>query len=204
MISANPNEILTITKNSVVTGNFTKDAYTLTVTVLNEGVGVGGTVTKTPDQPTYEYGDQVTLEAVANPGWDFAGWEGDITDTNDAVTIDMTDNTEVIARFQQQQQQLTTNVVSNPAPGGTGPGGAILRDPNKPTYGYGETVTLTASAFGGWIFDGWSGALSGNEHDRDLNDHRRHRSNRDLLARDIRTECHSDRARQCHRRSGEG
>ncbi|MEZ4515548.1 MAG: hypothetical protein R3C44_01485 [Chloroflexota bacterium] len=161
LVSQNITDTLTITKNSVITGTFSKDAYTLTVTLLNDGVGIGGSVETTPVKPTYEYGDEVTLEATAAEGWDFIGWEGDVDSTDETITIEMTANTEAIAHFRQQQQVLTTNIVSNPAPGGTGSGGVILKDPDKATYGYGESVELKAAPYGGWVFDGWSGALSG-------------------------------------------
>ncbi len=41
--------------------------------------------------------------------------------------------------------------------------GSILRTPNRPLYEIGEAVTLTADAPPGWVFDHWSGGLSGVE-----------------------------------------
>lgn len=38
-----------------------------------------GRVTRTPDKQTYACGEQVTLTAVPDPGWRFAGWSGDLT-----------------------------------------------------------------------------------------------------------------------------
>jgi len=39
--------------------------------------------------------------------------------------------------------------------------GAVTRSPNKTSYAAGETVTLQATANSGYIFTGWSGALTG-------------------------------------------
>jgi uncharacterized repeat protein (TIGR02543 family) len=47
---------------------------------------------------------------------------------------------------------LTVNKVGN---------GTVTKDPNKSTYTSGEVVTLTATPDTGYVFDGWSGALSG-------------------------------------------
>ncbi len=149
-----------ITSNSVVTGTFSQDQYVLETVLINDGVGVGGTITVSPDKPTYLYGESVIVTAAPNTGWQFAGWEGDLSGTDLSEDIVMTQDTQAVARFVQDQYPLTTDVVSNPVPGGTPPGGVIIRTPDKPTYGYGEGLSLTAEPFGGWEFVGWTGALS--------------------------------------------
>ena len=54
--------------NCYVTATFTQAEYTLTI------VSAHGSVTKTPDQFTYHYGDSVTLVATADAGWTFTGF----------------------------------------------------------------------------------------------------------------------------------
>jgi len=56
-----------------------------------------GTVAKSPDKPTYHYGDVVTLTPTADAGWTFSAFSGDTT-TN-TITID--DNKTVTATFTQ-------------------------------------------------------------------------------------------------------
>lgn len=166
--STNPIETLPITSNSVITGTFSQDQYVVEPVVINEGVGVGGTITVDPDKPGFLYGESVTVTATPNTGWQFGGWEGDLSGTDLSQTFTMTQDIQAAARFIQDQYLLTTNVVSNPVPGGTPPGGVIVRTPDKTTYGYGESLLLRAEPFGGWEFVGWAGALSGVEASQTL------------------------------------
>ena len=60
---------VTITGNMAVTATYTQNTYTLTVTVSPTG---GGTVTKSPNQSTYHYGDIVTLTESPSAGYTFS------------------------------------------------------------------------------------------------------------------------------------
>ena len=134
---------VTITGNTSVTANYSQDAYTLTVTSAH------GTVTKSPEQTTYRYGDVVTLSATAEPGWTFTGWTPALTDNK--VTI--TGNTSVTANYSQDAYTLT--VVSAH--------GTVTKSPEQATYRYGDVVTLSAAAEPGWTFTGWTPALTDNK-----------------------------------------
>ena len=46
----------------------------------------------------------------------------------------------------------------------TSPNGSVIRTPDKPTYTHGETVTLTATADSGFVFDVWTGNAQGSEN----------------------------------------
>ena len=63
------------------------------------------------------------------------------------------DNT-IIAYF--KPIQFTVNVTASPADKGS-----VTKSPNKASYNYNETVTLTATPASGWVFAGWSGDLTG-------------------------------------------
>ena len=142
---------ITMNGNQTVTANFTQDHYTLTVSVVPSGVG---SVTRSPDQPTYVYGSQVQLTATANPGYTFSGWSGGASGTTNPITITMNGNTSITANFTQGQYSLTVSV----SPSGVG---LVMKNPNKSTYMYGEQVQLTATANPGYTFSGWSGGASG-------------------------------------------
>jgi hypothetical protein len=67
---------------------------TLTVEVLGSG-----SVNVDPVKSSYDCGDAVTLEAMADPGWSFAGWRGDLTGTENPATISMDGSKIVTAAF---------------------------------------------------------------------------------------------------------
>ncbi len=91
--SANPANI-TMTSDKMINATFTQDEYTLTVNVT-----VGGSVTKTPDQPSYTYGTVVWLTANPEPGYAFSHWTGDISGNKNPEYINMTGNKVVAAVF---------------------------------------------------------------------------------------------------------
>jgi hypothetical protein len=60
----------------------------------------GGSVIRTPDQASYTNGEAVTLTAIASPGSEpFHAWLGGIVTQSNPVTIVMTSNTTIYARF---------------------------------------------------------------------------------------------------------
>jgi hypothetical protein len=60
----------------------------------------GGAVTKSLDQTSYANGEPVTLTAIASPGGEhFHGWLGDIATRANPVTLVMTNDKTVYARF---------------------------------------------------------------------------------------------------------
>jgi uncharacterized repeat protein (TIGR02543 family) len=68
--------------------------FTLTVNIVGSG-----SVTLNPDSTTYTYGTEVNLTAVANAGWTFSGWSGDLSGTNNPATIVMDADKTVTALF---------------------------------------------------------------------------------------------------------
>jgi uncharacterized repeat protein (TIGR02543 family) len=141
---------ITIIGDTVVTASFVAEAYTLTAGTL----GSGG-VDKEPDQPTYQYGDTVTLTATADLGWVFTGWNGHLTGTVNPQAITITKDTVVTATFTQEEYYLTVGTVGN---------GRVDKDPDRATYHYGDVITLTAVGDPGWTFIGWSGDLGSTDN----------------------------------------
>ena len=145
-----------------ITATFKEDEYTIETMLLADGVGEGGTITVDPLQPTYKYGDEVTLTLTLNPGWTLIGWEGEgVSGTDTTLNLTMTQNVVAIAHIAQAQYDLEVNLINNGV--GENLGNGVVRDPEQQTYGYGQTVTLTAAPDLGWEFGGWGGALSGLE-----------------------------------------
>jgi hypothetical protein len=89
---------------------------------------------------------------VANSGYTFDSWSGDLSGSINPESITMTGNKAVIATFTQNEYTLTITIVGS---------GSVSKVPDQLTYHYGDSVTLTAAAAAsGWSFDsasGWSG-----------------------------------------------
>ena len=136
-------------ENKTLTANFVILSYELTVTVDGNGE-----VTRSPDQAEYDHGTAVTLTAVPDVDWVFVEWTGDVTGTEDEVTITMVDDHSVTAVFQERVDTYTLTIEVN---------GDGATDPAKGTHTYdeGTSVTVTATPSTGWEFVGWSGDGTG-------------------------------------------
>jgi len=146
----------TITGDTVITATFAEAAYALTLATDGDG-----SITADPEQASYTYGEVVTLTAAAEIGWHFDGWWGDLSGSDNPETVTITGDTAITATFTQDEYVLTVNI--DPAEGGS-----VSQDPDRGTYHYGDVVTLTAVANGGWMLGSWSGALSGTTNPRSL------------------------------------
>ena len=134
---------VTIQGNITVTATFTQDEYTLLI--IKSG---SGSVTKSPDQSTYHYGDVVTLTATPDPGWSFDSWSANAA----GGTVTIQGNTSVVATFTWDEYTLTIEKVGN---------GTVTKSPDQATYHYGDVVALTATPDSGWSFDSWSANATG-------------------------------------------
>ena len=157
--STSPTVSLTMFKTESVTAHFKQDTYGLTLNVISNGIGTGGTATVTPMKSSYLYGDVVTLRATPNIGWTFTGWSGALTSTELETQLTITGNAIVNATFTQDQYDVNVEIVSL---GKEGVGGTVSLNPNKATFVYNEQVALSAQANTCWAFDHWEGDLSGN------------------------------------------
>jgi predicted outer membrane repeat protein len=120
-------------------------SYTLTITSAH------GTVTKNPNQATYDYGDVVQLTATPATGWSFANWTGALTGSANPGSVTIHVNTTVTANYTQNEYTLTITSVH----------GTVAKNPDKATYHEGDVVQLTATPSTGWSFANWTGGLTG-------------------------------------------
>jgi len=68
----------------------------LSLSVTTSG---NGSVDVVPNQDTYSFGQQVTLTAMADPGWVFRGWSGDLAGNDNPVTLTISGDHQVTATF---------------------------------------------------------------------------------------------------------
>ncbi|MCB0086083.1 MAG: InlB B-repeat-containing protein, partial [Caldilineaceae bacterium] len=149
--STNPIQI-TMDRAKAITAIFTTKMVTASYTVSTVVSGEG-TLTRSPDAPSYTGGATVTLTATAASGWLFDGWQG-LAGTSNPATIIVTRNRVITATFIPLRHVITTAVVGN---------GAVTRAPDAADYPHGTIVTVTANAAPGWRFAGWQGDGTGIE-----------------------------------------
>jgi uncharacterized repeat protein (TIGR02543 family) len=83
--------------------------YSIAVTV-NPSSAAGSV---SPDIPgPYDIGDVVTLTPIANPGYTFSGWSGDLTGNDNPATLTVTGNMAVTATFALDPVTLTRRAAS--------------------------------------------------------------------------------------------
>ena len=120
---------------------FPAEVCNVTATVAPVG---SGTVEGVGD---YAIGSSITLTATPAAHYDFESWTGDVTSTDNPLTLTVNSNITVTANF-QEHAKYTITAVANDDNMGTVTGGNI--------YYVGESVTLKATAKSGYVFAGWT------------------------------------------------
>jgi|AntRauTorcE11897_2_1112592.scaffolds.fasta_scaffold00097_43 surface protein len=92
---------LTVDEAKEVTAVFQKQSFALTINTTGQG-----TVVKTPDQGTYEYGTLVELTANADDGWEFSEWQGDVNSTDTFIELTIDSPKELTAIFTEETGSL--------------------------------------------------------------------------------------------------
>jgi len=83
-----------VTTDHTISVTFAINTYTLDVNIVGNG-----SVTKNPDQQTYDHGTTVTLTATPDTGYHFVSWSGDASGTTNPLTITMDSNKSITATF---------------------------------------------------------------------------------------------------------
>jgi len=119
--------------------------YDLTIDIIGEG-----TVEVDPDQDGYEEGTEVTLTAIPYEGHEFVEWTGYYEGTEYEITIEMDEDKEVTAVFEEDVEyyELTVNIEGE---------GTVEIEPDQDEYEEGTEVELTAVPEEGHVFVEWTG-----------------------------------------------
>jgi len=75
--------------------------YTLTINTSGNG-----SVTQDPDQAVYTYGTAVEVDAIADTGWTFGNWSGDLVSSTNPDTITMDGDKTLTANFTIEQMTI--------------------------------------------------------------------------------------------------
>jgi|GEM_PF-5705401 len=134
-----------------ITANLDLIDYELTVNINPEGAGI---VILDPDEDFYNMGDEITLTAIAEDGYEFAKWKGDIEHIDDpdyeVTTLTMPAGDVVLTAEFINVYKLTAE--TDPQESGT-----VSFDPEKDYYREGDIITLTAISEAGYNFIEWTG-----------------------------------------------
>ncbi len=154
--STNPTTI-TMSANRNVTANFTANCYTLTTSISPGG---GGSVSASPTNSAgcaagqYTYNESVSLTASPGTGYVFSNWSGDLTGSTNPGTLAMpAANAAVTANFAVVPCYTLTLTAGAGGTAGASPGLNC-----NTQYNSGTSVTLTATADPGYIFNNWTGS----------------------------------------------
>jgi hypothetical protein len=83
-----------VTLSHTINATFAIDMHTLTVTVVGHG-----TVSKSPDQPSYNAGSMVNLTANPDPGYALSAWSGDASGNANPLSVTMNADKNITATF---------------------------------------------------------------------------------------------------------
>lgn len=107
-----------------------------------------GQIFLAPLKDRYFSNEVVTVTAVASNGWNFIGWHGDFTGTNETLKVNVTENLCVEGIFG------TPVILTNSG------GGILDAEGGLPLYPYASKIRITATAPEGSNFVSWSGAVA--------------------------------------------
>jgi hypothetical protein len=144
--STSPNFTFTVASNMTLIANFLP-TRTLSVTAspANEGTaGAGGTI--------FVQGTSQAVTAVPGAGFEFIGWAGQASGTNNPLIVTMTTDLRVAAYF-APIGSMTLTVITNG-------NGTVSPNLNNKILKKGRSYSLLASARPGNLFSNWTGSIT--------------------------------------------
>ncbi|MEK6798093.1 MAG: hypothetical protein AABZ12_03945 [Planctomycetota bacterium] len=144
-----------------VSAAFTPVYWTLTLSTSGNGTGTlhaspTGTFVDNALVSRYRTGASVKVTATADAGSSFLGWSGNVppgSETVNPLTVTMDADRTITARY-EPALQVTVTISGE---------GDVALDPPGGFYTSGTAVTLTAEPREGFVFEGWSGGVSGTD-----------------------------------------
>lgn len=140
-----------------VTATFVRIDYELIINIEGDGKVTQDFVLPQMTTTEYPFETSVQLTAVPDEGWDFEEWSGDVSGSDENITIEMDGDKEITANFTPQQFSVNVDV--------NGSGTfvtSVLFSPQENTgsdtqFAFGSVVRIEALPQSGWSFSSWSG-----------------------------------------------
>ena len=118
-------------------------------------ITVSGNGSTSISTDTYNEGQQISITASSDSGNRFINWSGDISSTDETISITVNSNMNISANF-EVIPSYTVSVNS-------GTGGSISSSGG--TYQEGDTVTITATPNTGYTFNNWTGGVESSSNE---------------------------------------
>jgi uncharacterized repeat protein (TIGR02543 family) len=127
---------------------------------LQAAADENGAITLSPKKDRYAENEKVRVSAAANSGYEFAGWAGDASGTDNPLMITVTADMWVSAVF---EESLYYTLITDWDPiGGSllcSLDGAFSAPAGKSRFSPGEKAAIRAVPIEGYQFDGWEGDI---------------------------------------------
>lgn len=148
---------ITLDKDTHLSATFTKRKYPLSVAITGEGTVSEDIIASGKTTTDYTSGSIIRLTANPASDWEFTGWTGTVSDTSNPIELTMDNAKKMTANFVKKKYTLAVYAIGQ----GTVSETVISKEKNPTQYDAGTLVRLTANPSLEWVFDSWSGSLSG-------------------------------------------
>lgn len=147
-------QIITMDSDKSITAIFHIKTFTISTSPVTNV-----TIIIEPEADTYDYGTPVTIICVADLGYGLDSWGGDLSGSEDTLTITM-DSDKSISATTKTVPTYTLNIDTKY--------GSVELDPPGGIYNTGTVVTLKADPVPNYYFEQWLGDASGIENPKEI------------------------------------
>ncbi len=152
IVSTTTNYTFIVNGGENLVANFIAPQYSV---VVASSPASGGSVS---GGRTYPANSQQTLTATPAANFEFIGWTGNASGTNNPLTITVYTNLNITANFAEVMTGVTLTLLTNSALG------TVTPNPNGRLYRLNQSVTLTAVPRPGDLFSNWTGSVTTNKN----------------------------------------
>ncbi len=145
--------MITMNAYKNVTACFHRMVHKLALRVNGHGI-----IKRSSDNEVYEHGSLVRITAVADDGWSFAGWSGDLSGNRSTQSFVINSDKKITADF----VPVHTLTISATGQGTTTP------PPGTYRHDHGSRIYVSALSESGWKLYQWTGDISGRDSTRIL------------------------------------